>query len=327
MNLQPKNVKTEAALRLSNAPGNYKKIILLYSLITLGAGLLCQLIFFVTDLMIANTGGLSGMATRTILKTVQAGVPALINSLMIIWVFGLTRTVLLMTRQERLDNDILLSGFRRFSSVLRMYLVLFVIYWVLLIVTLQALTLLLSFLPYGAQLLDPMMAYAEDPALMEAAMTDPEIAAELLVSMWPLLAIWMSVAFLVSIPVTYCLRLCFYRIMDDNAPGAIRSAIQSFKLMKGHVLDLFKLDLSFWWYYLLTMVTALIVEIPAFLPAPYNAEWAYLVFAAIHALVSLWIYTRFLLRVESAYAVFYDMLLEEKKAPAPPQPYWQYPQQ
>lgn len=326
MNLHPKELKKEAALRLATTPGDHKKIPLLYGGITLGAAILCQLIYLITAMMIDNTGGLSNLGTRTILQTIQSFFPAAFNLLIPILAFGLTQTTLFLVRQQQVSAKGIFGGFSRILPILALYLFIGLTYFVIIYLTMQISVIIFSFTPFAEGLMNAFLPYLEDPALLESALTDAGFAASLLETMAPMLIIWAIIVLLISVPVTYGLRMSFFRIMDEDRPGALRAISQSRRMMRGNKFKLFKLDLSFWWYYLLLILASAILELPRLLPDAYNRDVADLVATVLYSGICLWLYVKFLLQVESSYALFYDTLYEAHKAPQQP-PFWQQPEQ
>lgn len=320
----PKQLKNEAALRITTTPGDHKKLILVYSAIALGAGLFSQLVDFFTGLMMENTGGLSGLGTRAILETVNTLFPLVLNLLLPLWMLGLMSATLRLCRQERVSPDNLKDGFPRWGVLLRLSLFEGLLMFGVAYLTLQVSTILFSVTTLSRSAMEFLAPYVDDLVLLETAMEDPVFMADLLKTMWPMLIVWGVLLLAVMIPLVYSLRLSYYRIIDEDRPGALRAIGQSRKMMKGNKWKLFKLDLSYWWYYLLQIALALILEIPIFLTdSLVSFDVLMLLAAAVQALGSLWLQYKFLLKMEVSYALFYDTLYESHKAP-PIQPnYWQ----
>lgn len=65
---------------------------------------------------------------------------------------------------------------------------------------------------------------------------------------------------ILSYYIYYSIRMTNYIIYDENL-GPIKAIFKSCKMMKGHKWELFKLDLSFFWWYLLMAVTFFIAGI------------------------------------------------------------------
>ena len=77
-------------------------------------------------------------------------------------------------------------------------------------------------------------------------------------AMLPLLIITGILLCLVYIPISYRLRLVNYSVLENPREGALVAFRRSFRLMRGNCLEMFLLDLSFWWYYLLQILINLV---------------------------------------------------------------------
>lgn len=324
--LQPKELKKEAALRLATTHGNHSKVAFVYSAVALGAGFLTLLVHFITGMMIDNTGGLGDLGTRAILESIDMIFSLAVNVLLPLWTFGMIRTALAMCRQKRTEPRDLLRGFSRWGLYLRLCIFEGLIYFILMYASLQAITMLISFTPLADGIVEAFTPYLEDPELLDAAMADPATMMGLLKAMMPVLILWAAGLPVLLVPVSYALRLAVYRIGDEDRPGAFRAIRQSRKMMKGHKMQLFKLDLSFWWYYLIQILLALLLEVPVFLAGtviPLSIEVLTLIAGAVQALGCLLLYQKHLLKVQTTYALFYDTLYEQHSAPPIHQVSWQ----
>lgn len=327
MNLQPKELKNEAALRLATTPGNHNKLALIYGAVALGVGVFCQLIAFLTNLAISNMSGLSTLGTRAILQSIQSFFPVAANLLLPFWAFGLMQTVLRLIRQERVEPRDLLGGFSRLFVIVRLYLFIILFFWCIAFLAFNLATIILNFTPFANTMLASWLPYVQDAALLEEALSDPAQTAALMKSAYPLLILGGILLLAFGLPAVYGMRLSFYRVLDQDRPGALRAITQSRRMMRGNKIALFKLDLSFWWYYLAIILSSLLLYVPSYLPAPFNSDLAFLVAALIQAGICLWLYTKYLIRIEASYAVFYDTLYEAHNAPPAPPVFWQQPQQ
>ena len=317
-----KQLKNEADLKMATTPGDHRKIAFIYGAVALGAGLISLLVDFITGLMIENTGGLSDIGTRTILETVNYLFPLAVNILLPLWMLGLMRTALQLARQEKVTPRNLTQGFPRWGVMLRLTLFQGITYFAIGYLTLQVSTILFSMTPLSANVSELLLPYMEDPALLETAMADSAVMLSLVKAMLPVLILWVVLMIAIMIPVAYGMRLSFYRILDDDRPGALLSIGQSRKMMKGNKLALFKLDLSFWWYYLLQILLAVLLELPIYLAGsvlPISADVLTLIAAVLQAAGGLWLYYKYLMKIEVCYALFYDTLYESHKTP-PAQP-------
>ena len=68
------------------------------------------------------TGGLGGIATRSMLSTIQSVLNLFQTALMPFWQAGYLTVSLAIARREKADREDLFSGFHRFGPFLRLYL-------------------------------------------------------------------------------------------------------------------------------------------------------------------------------------------------------------
>ena len=241
-------VKTTAAERLQRAT-NARKIVLLYAGVPAVISLVLTLISYLLSLQIADTGGLGGLGTRSLLETLQRMLQIVSIVFSVFWAYGYTRVLLHWSRGERAWNGDLLEGFRRWGVVLRGALLQMLLYFGAFILAMQLSSVLFALTPLAdnmAALLEQMLA---DPSFMpsEEAMLDA------LVGYLPFLAVSMMVLIL---PLVYRLRMMNFVLMDQPEMGAVYAMRVSTLMMRKNRLKLFKLDLSFWWFYLLELLVS-----------------------------------------------------------------------
>ena len=113
--------------------------------------------------------------------------------------------------------------------------------------------------------------------------------------------------------VSYRFRLVDYLLIDQPQLGALSALRTSRQKMKGHIKELFKLDISFWWYYLLRALSAGLIYLDMVLailgvqlPLSPTASFFGVILAYLGSDFALNYF--FLNRVEMAYALFYDIL-------------------
>jgi len=93
---------------------------------------------------------------------------------------------------------------------------------------------------------------------------------------------------------------------------------ESHALMKRNRLNLFRLDLSLWWYFLLTLLAAAACYGDLLLPLvgitfPWSDTVGYFLFYGIYLVLELIIFYLFLNKVSVTYALAYQSLCPEKK--------------
>jgi hypothetical protein len=121
----------------------------------------------------------------------------------------------------------------------------------------------------------------------------------------------------VFVYIFYRVRFADYGVM--NGKGAFRSLMDSFRYTHKKNLQVAKVDLYFWWFYLLQVLCALLQMGDTLLTAagaelPISADGAYFLFYILGGLAQLVLMWRFYAPVATTYAATYEVL---EHAPAP----------
>ena len=128
------------------------------------------------------------------------------------------------------------------------------------------------------------------------------------------LMLLVCVVFLAAlVPVAYRFRLAPYAILDDTRIGALAAMGVSAAMMKGNFLRFVKLDLSFWWYYLLSALVGAVYYADLLLPAlgvslPLSSGVRMLLTVIPYAACLLGLHWWKKCEVEVTYAAAYDSL-------------------
>lgn len=254
-----RELKTKAADRLQNAK-NQKDIVLLYAAITLGVSCLCTLIQFLLSSRISQTGGLAGMSSRSFLSTISSFLPVLSAIVSVCMSFGYMGGMVRIARGQYASRNALKTGYERFWPLLRLKLLLAAI--------LMGFTLAASYLASFLFMLSPFsdgFMNAISPAISGSSLLsggsitlDEGTLDALYAASGPLLVIFLVVVLAVLVPILYRYRMADYVLYDHPEAGAIYALRESRKMMRGSRFRLFRLDLSFWWYYALTFLAAVL---------------------------------------------------------------------
>ena len=239
-------LKQDAREDLAQCSYDPKKLILIHTGATIVLSLLLTLMDFVLDQQIGGTGGLGGVGVRAVLETVQSVLMIAQSVAVLFWQIGYVFTAIRISRREEVGPGSLLEGFRRFGPVLRLRLIIGLRVMGLCFGSLYLASLAFSLTPWAKSVMAAIESGSE--ALMLAAMEDV---------MLPWLGIVVLILGLVAVPYLYQVRMAEYTLMDDPKAGARVAILKSRLLMYQNRWNLFKLDLSFWWFYgmqLLAMV-------------------------------------------------------------------------
>ena len=314
--LDSRALRQKAANRLESSP-NQGKLVLLFTCVSAGLFVVSGLVSLLLDGLIADTGGLAGLQTRSILSTVQAILNFFLFVFVPFWNFGYFSVALKLGRGEAAAETDLLNGFRRFGPALRLMLLQLVVNFAVFFVAIQVASIVFSFTPWA----QPFYQQLESLNLSDISAGLDETAAEALIpTMIPYWIIAGVLYVIALIPVTYRLRLAEYRLMDEPRCGALMALLQSNRMMKGNCVALFKLDLQFWWYYLASALVALLcygdVLLPmAGIPLPFDAEVGFIVFYVVSQAAQVLLYWRCRNLVECTYVCAYDELNKETLLP------------
>ena len=311
------NIKTTSAHRVGSAPQE-KKIVLIYSLLVMGLALLTTVVRYVLGLQIDQLGGLSNMSTRTVLSTLQSVLP-LFQSLVIMCLdLGYIAAMLRVARGQYASPNTLRLGFDRFWTLLRCAVFQGLFYSGLLIASVYLASMAFVVSPWGQDFTD-----AAAPLLSQTSLLNPQMALDdatamaLLPTMVPMFLMIAIAVCLLVVPVVYRLRMVNYVIIDKPGMGALAALRESRKMMRGNCLKLLKLDLSYWWFYLILAVIAAIGNLDLWLPLfgvtlPLNGDFAYFLFYGIYLALQIVAYCFLRNRIEVSYALVYDAIKPEE---------------
>lgn len=308
-----KYLKVKAANRLSSGK-DPRRVVLVYSSIVALSALAVNLIQYFLQNEISKTGGLQNIGTRSMLSTLNSALP-LIQSLVLMCLgLGYTAAMLRLVRRQYASEKTLKAGFERFWVLLRSRLLLMLIY--------GGIAFGLSYLAMAIFMLTPLSSKLTTLALPlvssgnfspEALLSDETLLLSMYDAIMPMMVIYCLLLIPVIWFVSYRFRMMDYLLLDQPGIGAIAAMRASNQLMKGNVKNLLKLDFSFWWYYLLRVLSMSLVYLDLVL-AILGVQLPLSVLGQFLAVTILYLASDFALnyflmnRVESSYALFYDIL-------------------
>lgn len=253
---EPSVLRTSAgaSLKQTHNPG---RVILIHT----GAMLLLSLLLTIADYLlnqqISATGGLGGMGLRSILTTVRSVLRLAQFIVLPFWQMGYTYYTLNIARGQKADLPDLLEGFRRWAPILRLKALMLGMAILLAFLCTQATGILFMLTPWA----DPVMTKME--LLMSNGDITEDVLAEAILAMSqeimvPVLVIF-GLCFLAGLLYLFFrFRLAELWLMAHPEGGAFAALRNSSMLMRGNCKAMFKIDLHFWWFYLLELlVTAL----------------------------------------------------------------------
>lgn len=295
---------------LTNIPG-LGKVTWRYALIVAGVNLVVLLADIIVTYLSGFFSGLSGIGIRSALGTISSMVLLISAFLLPFLSFGHMNAALRSARGFEPTNNDLLHGFRRFGPLLRLTLLRFCIYMLIIPAAVNIGTIFYFMIPGSADTLTSLQNFAVDPN----AMTDPVLAMTLLKAVWPMYLLIFGLMFALMLPVSYRLRLADWAILDGENK-AFRAMLYSNRSMRRNCWQLFRLDLWQWEFYLLTAVASVISLGDQLLGL--TSPWAYWLVTLLSIGLQLLINAVFLSRVNTAYATFYLYKFHTEPVPQPP---------
>jgi uncharacterized membrane protein len=217
--------------------------------------------------------------------------------------------MLRLVRKQSTDSKTLLEGFRRFGPFLRLTLLMVFLFVAVGMAAFYAGLSILSLTP----LAEPIYEIMEQSQSILAGTVDDATLALVSQSVMPIFLICCGISALVLIPVFYRLRMVEYCLLDASHRRARLVMWESRRMMRRNCLQLFRLDLSFWWFYLAQVLLTVLCYGDMILPLlgvtlPFSDDAAYFIFyiAALLAQFALLYYCSN--HVQATYATFYEVL-------------------
>lgn len=317
MNIRDRReLKRFAAGRLENAR-DLSKILLLYAAATLGLSAAVTVVNYVLGLQMDNLGGLSNMGKKNMLSTIQSILPFASNLVTMCLELGLMAVMLRIARGQYVSEQTLRLGFDRFWVLLRCSLIKILIFAGAFIVSVYLGILVYMLTPLSNPAMEVLEPYVSGSLLSGALTIDEAGYTQFLAAVWPAYLVCGVVFALFALPMFYSYRMADYILIDKPGLGAMAALRASKQMMRRNRLALWKLDVSFWWYYLVLTLASLLLYGDLLLPAlgvnlPGSGDVWYFVFYVAYLLAMLGIYYFLRSRVEVSYALAYDSLKPEE---------------
>lgn len=292
-----------------------QRIVLTYAGIITGMAVLVTLLQYLLDVQIGKTGGLGSMGTRSVLSTVKTVLPALEMVVSTCLSIGYLSTILRIARGQYASTKGLRLGFDRFWVLLRKTLLEGLIY---LGAALAAMYLSLFF--YMITPLSNGLMAVLTPVLSGSSVLDPysilndaALYDQIVGAMTPYFILFLVIFCLVSIPLMFYYRMADFVLIDHPEKGAFAILRESRRMMRRNCLNLFRVDLSLWWYYLAMLLITLVSYGDMILPLlgvtlPLSGDGAYYLFFGLCQILQFGLCVWLRNRVETTYALAYDAI-------------------
>ena len=304
--------------RVQQSPSQ-KQIVVIYGALAQGLTALVTVGNHVLGLQIDNYGGLSNLGKRNMLSSLQSMLPMLHSLLTMCLEVGYLAAMLRIARGMHTSPQTLRLGFDRFWLLLRCSIFRGLIMTGVLFASLYFGVLIYTMSPFAepaVEILTPLLRQAS--VLDSGIVIDDAVYGALMEAMIPAFVICGILAVALGGPVLYNYRMVNYVIIDKPAVGALAALRESKRMMRGNRLQLLKLDISLWWYYLPVAGAMAVCYGDVLLPMlgvqlPVSETVAFFGFYALYLLASFGVYFFLRNRAEVCYALAYDAVKPEEK--------------
>ena len=319
MNLRNlREIKNRSEERLSQS-ASQQKIVMIYAALTLGLMLLVTVTNYVLGLQMDNFGGLSNLGKRTMLSSVQSMLPVVQSLVIMCLDLGYLAAMLRIARGMYTSPQTLRLGFDRFWLLLRCGIFKGLIMTGVTFVSMYLGIMIFMLTPFSKAAVEIIAPIISQVSLLNTEIVIDDVTYGLLMeAMLPAFGICGVLLLILGGPMYYNFRMVNYIIIEKPAIGAMMALRESKKMMKGHRLQLLKLDLSFWWYYLATGVAMVICYGDILLPMlglelPVPEVVSFFGFYVLYLAASFGVHFFLRNRVEVCYGLAYDAVKPEEK--------------
>lgn len=302
----------EANRRLEHTECDHRRLVMIYAGVMALVLALASGASWWLQTQISSTGGLQGIGMRSILET-AATVLQLVSTIALpFWTMGYVLCILGIVRGKRMETGDLLGGFQRFFPLLRLNLYRVFKYFLIGTVLLYPSIMLFLSTPLAQpvyDILEPLVLNATDTTQV-MVMMDEATAVALTEAMVPWMVLYGGLFLLLAAPLYYRLRLADYILLDNPKLGALQAVRLSTMMTLRKRMQLFLLDLRFWWFYLGLGLSIAVCYLPLILSwfGISLPSWADYACYGGYLAVQFGIITAAQNKVEATWAVAYEAL-------------------
>ena len=319
MNLRNiREIKELAARRLEASP-TQQRIVVIYAALALGLTFLVTVLNHILGLQIDNFGGLSNLGKKTMLSSIQSMLPMAQSMLTMCLDIGYVAAMLRIARGMYTSAQTLRLGFDRFWVLLRCSIFKGFILVGVTFVSMYAGVMIFMVTPLADPVVEIVTPLMSQMSLLDSAvMIDDVTYGQLVKAMLPCFAFGGILMLVLGGPIFYSFRMANYVIIDKPAMGALMALRESKKMMRGNRLQLLKLDVSLWWYYLASTAALVVCYGDVLLPMlgvalPVSDAVAFFGFYVLYIAASFAVHFFLRNRAEVIYALAYETVKPEEK--------------
>lgn len=249
-----RELKSIAGLRLDRAQ-DQKKIALIFGGISAGASLLVTVVNYCLGLQIAQTGGLSNFGIRSVLSALQTVLPIVQMFALLCLELGYMAAMLRISRGQYTSPQTLRAGMQRFWVLVRATLLQSLVYMGVGLVSFYLSMQIFLVTPLSNDFMETLVPLIGSSTEVDvvALVADEAVQMQLLADMIPMYILMLVLFCAAAIPLAYQYRMVNYVLLDKPGMGALAAMRESRNMMRRNRFALFRVDLSFWWYYGLTL--------------------------------------------------------------------------
>lgn len=245
-----KQLQAIATQRLDGAK-EVSKIVVIFTALVLGSAALVSLISDLLGAQINQAGGLGQMQAKSIMSTTQSLLPILQSLAARCLEIGYLAAMLRLARGQYASPKTLKLGFDRFWPLMRLTVIEWLIYSGIGFVSIYLSVMVYMLTPLSQPVMELLTPVLEATSVLNPTLVlDEVLYSQLTTAMIPLFLLCAAVFCLLALPVIYRYRMAQYVLIDRPELGALAVLRESRMMMRGHRVQLFRLDVSLWWYYL-----------------------------------------------------------------------------
>ncbi len=323
--LQPNDLRAHARSRLEATSANPRQLVLIHTGLVVLLNLIISGLNLYLSQQIDSTGGLDGLGMRSVLQTVQTVLGYFSGLFTPFWSAGFLYAMISITRGQGASPKSLLRGFSRFGGVMGYVLWQSMLFMLICFALVYVVCFVYLMTPLAQGFLELLLPLMENP---EFLLSDGTINMELLPmaqlagSLMPMLVIYGIVLIAVYGWLSYHLRLTTFLMVEGQRHGALAAMVISWRMMKGHKWQMFKLDLTFWWYYLLEGLLGIVLYLDVLLPMmgiplPVDPTVAFFLTLILYGVLELALHLWKKVEIDATYATAYDTIFRQFTAQMP----------
>lgn len=316
---KPRAIRT-AALESLAVQTDHRKVPLVYAGFSALLSLAVTVISYILAQKIDQMTGLANMGTRAVLSTVKSTLPVAQLIFLLGWELSYQMCALGFARRRAIDPWNLKDGFSRFGAILRAKILMGFVFAGMGIAAMYLSVFIFMTLPVSNAFYEIVAPLTDSVTVLDSTITfDEATLAAASAAIWPAFVIFAVIFVIIALPTLYGFRMVSFCIADNNPKGALAAMKESRTMMKGCKWDLFKLDLNFWWFFLLEGLITVIAYLDSILPMagitlPWSDTVSYYGFYILSLACQVVLYWACLNRVAVSRAVFYDAIRPQESA-------------